>query len=172
MALEHPIFSMAHNIHSVPQGRLLHQTLSSGWVAIARFGVNKTALNKAGIFWRGKFALAALWVDMADSSVLSFLTCKTGQCNSLTSQRCSAGNGLYSKTINGMEKPAMKGKNSQMFSSVLVIPETRETEGYTINVMEKNSKEVPLFCKYFCLVPQPDHTRLTAGDYVKSVLQG
>ena len=41
-----------------------------------------------------------------------------------------------------------------------------------MNIMEKNSKEVPLFCEYFCLVPQPDHTRLTAGDYVKSVLQG
>ena len=49
-----------------------------------------------------------------------------GQGNSLTSQRCCAGNGLYSKEINGMEKPAKKGKNSQMFSSALVIPGERD----------------------------------------------
>lgn len=41
-----------------------------------------------------------------------------------------------------------------------------------MNITEKNSKEVPLFCEYFCLVPQLDHARLMAGDYVKSVLHG
>lgn len=41
-----------------------------------------------------------------------------------------------------------------------------------MTIMEKNSKEVPLFCDYFCFVPPLEHARLTAGDYVKSVLQG
>jgi len=105
---------------------VLHQPLSSGWVAIAWFGVKKTAVSKAGAFQRRKVALAALWVDMADGSVHRFLTCKMGQCNPLTSQRCCSGNALYSKAINGMEKPANKGKNSQMCSSGLVIPSKRD----------------------------------------------
>lgn len=41
-----------------------------------------------------------------------------------------------------------------------------------MNMMAKNSKNVPLFCEYSCLVPHLDHTGLTAGDYVESVLQG
>lgn len=57
----------------------------------------------------------------ADSSVLPFLTCKMGQCNSLASQRCCAGNGVYNKAISGMKKPAKKGKHRQMFISGLVM---------------------------------------------------
>lgn len=126
MGLEHPIISMACNIHCVPQGRVLHQPLSSSSAAIAWFGMAKTAPNEAETFWRRKVALAGLQVDMADSFVLCFLTCKMGQCNPLTSQRCCAGNGLHSKAINGMEKSAKKGKNSQMFSSGLVILSKRD----------------------------------------------
>lgn len=126
MVLEHHIISTACNTHCVPQGRVLHRPLSSSWAVIAWFGVGKTASNEAGAFRRRKVALAGLQDDMADISVLRFLTCKIGQCNSLTSQRCCAGNCLHSKAINGMEKPAKKGKNSQMFSSGLVIPGKRD----------------------------------------------
>lgn len=38
--------------------------------------------------------------------------------------------------------------------------------------MAKNSKKTPLFCEYFCLVPLLDHSGLTAGEYVESILQG
>lgn len=88
--------------------------------------MNKTALSKAGAFWSRKIALSALWVAMVDSSVLCFLFYKMGQCKSLTCQRGCAGKGLDRKVMNGMEKPAKKGKNSQMFSSELVIPGKRD----------------------------------------------
>lgn len=106
----------------MPQGRLLPQPLSLGWVAAASFGVNKAALNKVGGFWSRSWepgSPAAPWVDMAESAVLCFLTSEVGQCSSLTSQRCCAGNGLYCRAINGTEKPAKKGENSQVLSSVL-----------------------------------------------------
>lgn len=73
--IENSIVFMACNVHC----RLLHQPSSSAWVAIAWFGVNQTALDKAGAFWRGKVALEAQWVGMADSSGIPFLICKTGQ---------------------------------------------------------------------------------------------
>lgn len=58
---------------------LLHQAPSSAWAAPAWFGVSQTALDKAGAFSWGKFALEAPWVGMADNCGIPLLICKTGQ---------------------------------------------------------------------------------------------
>lgn len=107
----------------------------------------------------------------ADSSVLPFLTCKTGQCNSLASQRCCAGNGVYNKAISGMKKPAKKGKHRQMFISGLVML-CKGDRGFHNERYREEQKEVLLFYEHFCLVPSPDHRRLMAGNDVKYVLHG
>lgn len=152
------------------------------------FGVNKSALNEAGASERtdASTAFAAPWVELysgfchafcvplgtaADSSVLPFLTCKTGHCSLLASQRCCAGNGLYNKAISGMKKPAKKGKKRQMFSSGLVML-CKGDRGLHNEYYREEQKEVLSFYEHFCLVPSPDRTRLMAGDDVKCVLHG